>query len=82
MIDDLLEYNRAFVAQNGYEKYVTNKYPDKKIAIVTCMDTRLLKLLPAALGLKNGDVKMIKNAGGYGDSSVRKCHAQSAGGHL
>ena len=27
MIDDLLEYNRAFVAQNGYEKYVTNKYP-------------------------------------------------------
>ena len=64
MIDDLLEYNRAFVAQNGYEKYVTNKYPDKKIAIVTCMDTRLLKFLPAALGLKNGDVKMIKNAGG------------------
>ena len=28
------------------------------------MDTRLVKLLPAALGLRNGDVKMIKNAGG------------------
>ena len=42
----------------------TSKYPDKKIAIVTCMDTRLVKLLPAALGLRNGDVKMIKNAGG------------------
>ena len=36
----------------------------KKIAILTCMDTRLTSLLPAALGLKNGDVKMIKNAGG------------------
>ena len=28
------------------------------------MDTRLTELLPAALGLKNGDVKLIKNAGG------------------
>lgn len=27
------------------------------------MDTRLVELLPAALGLKNGDVKIIKNAG-------------------
>lgn len=64
MIDDLLAYNVTFVAEKGYEKYITNKYPDKKIAIVTCMDTRLTELLPAALGIKNGDVKMIKNAGG------------------
>ena len=64
MIDELVEYNRAFVAKKGYESYLTNKYPDKKIAIVTCMDTRLVTLLPAALGLKNGDVKIIKNAGG------------------
>lgn len=28
------------------------------------MDTRLTELLPAALGIKNGDVKIIKNAGG------------------
>ena len=27
------------------------------------MDTRLTELLPAALGIKNGDVKIIKNAG-------------------
>ena len=27
------------------------------------MDTRLIELLPAALGFKNGDVKIIKNAG-------------------
>ncbi|WP_072531939.1 carbonic anhydrase [Bacteroides ilei] len=64
MIDELLEYNRAFVDKKGYERYVTNKYPDKKIAIVTCMDTRLVELIPAALGIRNGDVKMIKNAGG------------------
>lgn len=28
------------------------------------MDTRLIELLPAALGIKNGDAKIIKNAGG------------------
>ena len=28
------------------------------------MDTRLVELVPAALGFKNGDIKMIKNAGG------------------
>ncbi len=64
MIDEILKYNKEFVESKGYEKYITSKYPDKKIAIVTCMDTRLTKLLPAALGLKNGDVKIIKNAGG------------------
>lgn len=64
MIDEILAYNREFVASKGYERYTTSKYPDKRIAIVTCMDTRLVELLPAALGIRNGDVKLIKNAGG------------------
>lgn len=64
MIQEILEYNRQFVDDKGYVPYQTTKYPDKKIAIVSCMDTRLTKLLPAALGLRNGDVKIIKNAGG------------------
>ncbi len=64
MIEEILKFNKDFVASGGYREYETSKYPDKKIAIVTCMDTRLVKLLPAALGLRNGDVKMIKNAGG------------------
>jgi carbonic anhydrase len=64
MIEEMLEYNKKFVADKKYERYKTSKYPDKKIAILTCMDTRLVELLPAALGMKNGDVKMIKNAGG------------------
>lgn len=75
MIEQMLEYNRQFVAEKQYERYVTSKYPDKRIAIVTCMDTRLVELLPAALGIKNGDVKIIKNAGGTitnpFDSTVR-----------
>lgn len=63
MIDEMLRYNREFVDNKEYLNYLTSKFPDKKIAIVTCMDTRLVSLLPAALGIKNGDVKMIKNAG-------------------
>lgn len=32
MIDELIRYNREFVKNKGYERYVTDKYPDKKIA--------------------------------------------------
>lgn len=64
MIEEILRYNREFVAKEEYRRFETSKYPDKRIAIVTCMDTRLVELLPAALGIRNGDVKMIKNAGG------------------
>lgn len=75
MIEQIVEYNKKFVENKGYEPYLTSKYPNKKLAVLTCMDTRLTELLPAALGLKNGDAKIIKNAGGvithpYG--SVRK----------
>ena len=63
MIDEILRFNKRFVTEKGYEQYITSKYPEKKIAIVTCMDTRLVELLPAALGIRNGDVKIIKNAG-------------------
>ena len=64
MIEDSLEINNKYDESKGYDKEITNKYPDKKIAILSCMDTRLTELLPAALGIKNGDVKIIKNAGG------------------
>lgn len=69
MIDEILAYNKQFVKERGYEKYAAGKLPQKKIAIVTCMDTRLTELLPAALGIKNGDCKIIKNAGGVVSSS-------------
>ncbi len=63
-IDEILAFNTRFVNEHRYEQYLTDKYPDKKLAIVSCMDTRLTELLPAALGLRNGDAKIIKNAGG------------------
>ncbi|MGG3626125.1 carbonic anhydrase [Bacillus gobiensis] len=62
-ISKILDHNKAFVEQSRYQEFQTTKYPDKKIVILTCMDTRLLELLPKAMGLRNGDAKIIKNAG-------------------
>lgn len=75
MIDEILSFNRDFVARKAYEPFVTDKYPAKKLAVLTCMDTRLTELLPQALGLRNGDAKIIRNAGGLmlfeADSAIR-----------
>lgn len=62
-VEQILTHNQKFVEEKEYEAYLTTKFPDKKMVIVTCMDTRLTELLPKALNLRNGDVKMIKNAG-------------------
>lgn len=32
MIDQIIDYNKDFVARKDYEKYLTDKYPDKKLA--------------------------------------------------
>jgi carbonic anhydrase len=62
-LQEILDYNRSFVDNKEYEKYISSKDPNKKIVILSCMDTRLTELLPKALNLKNGDAKIIKNAG-------------------
>ena len=75
IMEEMLAHNMEFVKNREYEKYKTSKYPNLGIAVITCMDTRLTELLPQALGFKNGDVKIIKNAGGMilspFDSTVR-----------
>lgn len=63
-LDSILEFNEGFVKNKEYEEYNTSKQPDRKIVIVSCMDTRLTELLPQAMSIKNGDAKIIKNAGG------------------
>jgi len=62
-LEQILEYNRNFVDDKDYEEYVTTKIPKKKMVILSCMDTRLTELLPKAMNIKNGDAKIIKDAG-------------------
>ncbi|XJZ26584.1 beta-class carbonic anhydrase [Bacillota bacterium Lsc_1132] len=63
LLKDILDYNKNFVAQEEYKKFETTKFPKKRMVLLTCMDTRLLELLPKAMNLSNGDVKLVKNAG-------------------
>lgn len=62
-ISEIIQFNEQFVENKDYEKYLTDGFPNKKIVIVTCMDTRLTVLLPKAMNLKNGDAKFLKTAG-------------------
>ena len=63
-LKNIMDFNNDFVTNKDYETFKTTKYPDKKIVVLSCMDTRLTELLPKAMNLKNGDAKFIKNAGG------------------
>ncbi|HHY20566.1 MAG TPA: carbonic anhydrase [Bacilli bacterium] len=63
MLKSILEHNETFVAEKQYEQFHTTKFPDKKLVILTCMDTRLNELLPRAMNIKHGDAKIIRNAG-------------------
>lgn len=63
-LKSIMDFNDDFVNNKDYETFKTTKYPDKKIVVLSCMDTRLTELLPKAMNLKNGDAKFIKNAGG------------------
>jgi carbonic anhydrase len=60
---DILDHNARFVANREFEPFTSDARPDKKLVIVTCMDTRLLELLPRAMNIHHGDVMMIKVAG-------------------
>ncbi|CAM3153894.1 beta-class carbonic anhydrase [Sporolactobacillus spathodeae] len=66
-MDEILAFNKAFIERKAYLPYKAPSRPVKKMTIVTCMDCRLIELLPQAMGLKNGDAIMIKCAGGIID---------------
>ncbi|HEX2708877.1 MAG TPA: carbonic anhydrase [Solirubrobacterales bacterium] len=59
-IDQLLANNRAF-ANSLPDKHL-DVQPSRRLAIVTCMDSRLDVF--AALGLSDGEAHVLRNAGG------------------
>jgi carbonic anhydrase len=60
VIDDLVANNRAYVESHGHRVLATA--PRRRLAVLTCMDSRLD--LFGALGLDLGEVHLIRNAGG------------------
>ncbi len=63
LISSILNHNQQFVATKAYQDYQTDRYPSKKMVVLACMDTRLVELLPRAMNLRQGEVKIVKNAG-------------------
>lgn len=63
VINEILDHNRKFVTEKRYESLRTDRYPSKGVVVVTCMDTRLVELLPQAMDLRQGDAKVLKTAG-------------------
>lgn len=61
MLNEVLKANEDFVKE--FEPKKMSHMPQKKLAIVTCMDTRLTGFLEPAMGIGRGDAKIIKNAG-------------------
>jgi carbonic anhydrase len=59
-IDELLANNRAFAAELP-DRHL-DVQPSRRLAIVTCMDSRLDVF--AALGLGDGEAHVLRNAGG------------------
>ena len=67
VIDDVLVANEIYARTHELRRLTPR--PERKLAVLTCMDTRLSI---RTLGLKTGDAHIIRNAGGIvTDDSLR-----------
>ncbi len=61
VIDEILAYNEQFLRQPPLS--IIGHAPRKHMAVVTCMDCRLVTMFEQALGLERGDVLELRTAG-------------------
>src|SRR5437773_5605471 len=61
VIDEILAYNKQFVQENKLP--TIGHAPRRQMAVVTCMDCRLVQMFEQALGLERGDVLELRTAG-------------------
>jgi carbonic anhydrase len=67
VIDELLKANETYA--RGFDRGDLPMPPARGIAVVTCMDARILP--SKALGLQEGDAHVIRNAGGRARDALR-----------
>ena len=75
ILEDVLKDNKEFV--DNFEGEEMSHHAAKKLAILTCMDCRLIDFFEPALGLKRGDAKIVRNAGNsiVGEDAIRSIGA-------
>lgn len=60
-IDEILAFNERFVEKTHLP--TIGHTPRRQVAVVTCMDCRLVQMFEQALGLERGDVLELRTAG-------------------
>lgn len=60
----VLAANRKFLEEGAHKGVPTDNLPERRLVIVSCIDTRLVGLLEPAMGITQGDAKIVKVAGG------------------
>ncbi len=73
VVDELLANNAAFTARHGHRH--VDIHPTRRLAIVACMDSRLD--IFSAIGLKEGEAHILRNAGGVVTDDVVRSLALS-----
>ena len=67
LLDEILKFNQSYIEDenNSYVHTDTkcSKMPSREMAIVTCMDTRLVNYLEDAMDIGRGEAKIVKTAG-------------------
>lgn len=76
VIDEILAYNEQFLRQQPLP--IIGHAPRKHMAVVTCMDCRLVKMFEQALGLERGDVLELRTAG----ATISEPEREGGGGDL
>ncbi len=61
VIDEILAHNERFTRQEKLP--VIGHAPRQHMAVITCMDCRLVRMFEQALGLERGDVLELRTAG-------------------
>lgn len=61
MLDEILANNERFLQQEKLPH--SGHAPRKRLAVVTCMDCRLVNMFEQALGLQRGDTLELRTAG-------------------
>ncbi len=61
VIDEILVANETFLSK--HQPAQLSHLPRRRVAVVTCMDTRLTHLFEEALGLHRGEVLQLRTAG-------------------
>ena len=65
--DELIQNNQSYAA--NFDKGDLAMPPGKQVAVVACMDARLIPT--RALGLEEGEAHVIRNAGGRAQDALR-----------